>query len=296
MRAVIGILMLSSLSMSAWAGGTAVVRSNGGGQTSEMTIEYNGDKARFNVSGQADTYMVMRDGKAYAVTQGMVMDMSGMASMMGSQMQANPGSMGSDVDRFMGMHSTGRSETVAGMRGEVYIVEYADEKGQKHAEEVVLSTDKKAWDLGQAMMTMGRNFARAAGVAERSGETEMWNTLNGKRAGVLRYGTQMQVVSINGSSPSSSRFELPAAPTQMPNLGALLGGAGAGASASGNASANTGAAGNTGGTVDLDAFLGGKAQRQQDRVEQRTDQEIDNATDKAVDKALNKAFDKLFGG
>jgi hypothetical protein len=294
MRTLIGILMLTSLPLSAWAGGTAVLRSSAEGRTTEMQVEYLGDRTRFNVQGQGDSYMIMRDGKAYAVTQGMVMDLSGMAKMMGSQMQANPGSMASNVDRYMGMHATGRSETVAGIRGDVYVVEYADENGQKHADEVVLSSDKRAWEFSQAMMKMGRSMARAAGIQERAGETEMWNTFNGKRAGVLRYGTQMQVVSLSSSDPASSRFELPSAPTQMPNLGALLSGANAGASASG--SANTGAAGTTGGTVDLDAFLGGKAQRQQDRVEQRTDQEVDKATDKAVDKALNKAFDKLFGG
>ncbi len=278
MRTLLSAVALSMMSLSAWAGGTAVLKSDADGRSQTMRVDYLGDKLRFDVDGEAQTHMVMRDGKMYAVTGQTVIDMSGMAQMFGQQAAANPGEMGSDVERLIGLHATGRTETVAGLRGEVHVLEYVDAKGKKRTEEVVLSNNARAWELTQAMERMARTFSASAGVDKRPGETELWKQLNGKRAGVLRYGSQMTVVSLSGKNPSSSRFELPSAPQTLPNLGAM-----------GGASAQGGAG------FDLGAVLGKKADRQQDRVEQRADQEVDEATDTVVDKALDKAFKKLFG-
>lgn len=280
MRTIFAVVLLSGLSWSAFAGGTAVIRS-GGSTDNQVSIDFLGDKARFDMQGQADSYVVIRDSKAYAVTPGLVMDLSNMMQMFGQQAaSSNPGEMGSDVARFIGLSDTGRNETVAGISGDVHILKYVDNDGQEHADEVVLSSNGAVRELTAAMQSIGTSFAVAAGNGQTQGAKDLWSSLSGKKVGVLRYTDQMQVVSISGSSPAASRFELPSEPQQLPNFGAL----GANANASG------------GGSVDLGAILGQKADRQQDRVENRTDQEVDEATDKAVDKALDKAFKKLFGG
>jgi hypothetical protein len=142
--------------------------------------------------------------------------------------------------------------------------------------------------MSESLDLMGKTMAQIFGVQVPDGSYRMSQEIMGKGNGILRFGNEYRLVSISSDTPSASRFNLPAEPQQMPDLGNLLSGANAGASGSASGSANTG-------SNPLGGLFGQKAERQQQRVEQRADQEVDQATDTAVDKALDKAFDKLFG-
>ncbi|WP_370308607.1 hypothetical protein [Sinimarinibacterium flocculans] len=278
----------------AWAGGKAVVEGGTGGDKARMTYEFDGDLLRMDVPDQPDGYMIMRDGKIYSVAQQngqpMVIDMAGMGKMLGGMAQRSMANIDQDVDQFISLEDTGRTETIAGIKGRVHVLTYVDD-GQRKSQEIVLSNDKSLSEMSRSMMRMSEIMAQSFGVELPEGSKRMSAEITGKGSGVLRFGNEYRVVSIDRSTPSSSRFKLPAEPQQMPDLGNLFSGA-AGASAGASASGSA----NTGGGNPLADLFGQKAQRQQDRVEQRTDQEVDQATDSAVDKALDKAFEKLFGG
>ncbi|WP_421718242.1 hypothetical protein [Algiphilus sp.] len=251
------------LAAPAFAGGTATIAS----QDQSMSLEYDGDKVRMNVGGQSDTYMLIRDGRMYSVSGDMVFDASSLMRSFAGQAPAPS----EDVGDFHGLKATGRSETVAGIKGEVYVIDFTDGDGRRQQKEAVLSRDKRAREMQQAFMRMTEVMAEATNT-NTSGAAEMDAALDGR--GILRMGNEMRVTEISGSAPSAARFELPAEPQSLGG-GGSKGEGGLGAAISG--------------------FFGDKAERQQDRAADRTEQEIDEQTDKAADSLMDKAFDKLFG-
>jgi len=270
------------------AAGSATVQVDADGERQSMLIEFAGpQQVRMSSMSHEDGYMLFRDGHLYAVAEQdgkpLVMDMGGMLSMFGKMGQVQPKSGADDVHELISLKRTGGSETVAGVRGSVYLMSYLDGDGQTQTRELVLSSDARAREYTEAMFAVSTAMASAAGKVDTLSGAEAVNArLRQDRLGVLRAGDEFRIASFGGA-PSSSRLALPAAPQQLPDMSGLQMGGSAEASSSG-----------TGG-FDLGAILGGKAKRQQDRVEQRSDQEVDEATDSTVDKALDKAFDTLFG-
>lgn len=292
-RIVATALVLCAAHSTATAG-TAVIEAGDGTDGTRMTLEYRPGLLRMQPQeNKEEGTMIMRDGKMYSIAGGMVIEMGSMMKQLGKSMpmaQA-PGTGPDDVSRFVGIKKTGRSETVAGIKGEVHEVQYEDEKGRLVTEEAVLTGDSRAREMRQAMELMSQTMRAAVNRPETAAEKKMMAAYADQ--GVLRYGNSFRVVSLSDDTPPASRFELPAKPTQMPNLGELLGGGAAGGA---NANANV-EAGSSGGGISgaLGGLFGNKAERQQGRVEQRVESEADQATDEAVDGVLDKAMDKLFG-
>lgn len=303
--AVLGGAMLLAPVLAWAAGGSAVMESGSGEDRTQVSIEYDGKgKLRMGAQGQGQGqgqgYSVLRDGKFYVVVpqEGgapMVLDAGAAMQMMGGmvqQMAQTPDVGPANMSGFVSLVDTGRGETVAGVKGSVHVLTYDDENGKRQTEEVVLSSDARARELTTAMTQMGLQMAQAMGqnaAVDADAIRLVEKAYGGK--GVLRYGAEFRIVSF-GDAPAGNRFELPAAPTQLPNLQGLGGLLGGQAGADGQTGGQTGGQG----SMSIEQILGGKAQRQQDRVEGRADQEVDEATDKAVDKVLDKAFEKLFGG
>lgn len=261
-----------------------VVQMQNGSQVS--TVEYRGDNyLRMSSEGQ-EGYMLQRSDKLYMVTNGMVID-AGATMKMFSGMVPDSGPQASAIKS---MNKTDRYETIAGIRGRVWMVTYTDHKGREKTDEVVLSGDKRVIELRDAMMGFSKTMLKAAGKDANQVDA-VFSALKEKDKGYLRFGNEMKVVSISGESVSKNRFDLPAEPTTMPNMGNIFSG---NASAEAGASAD-GAEAGAGGGFSLGKLFGQKAERQQDRVEERTDAEVDQQTDNVVDKALDKAFNKLFG-
>lgn len=210
-RTVAGVVM-TCLCTAAWAGGSATW--SGGGQS--MRIDWQDtDTVRMGTSG--DDYMLVRDGNAYMVSnrggQPMVIDWAAMRSMMGGG-NAGPQAQGPvGDDTLVSMEATGRSETVAGIEGEVYRVTYRDDSGQG-TQEVVLSDHPLAVEMTQAW------FATMQAMVGRSGgEGSMDAELAERGLGLLRAGDDFRVTQVSDDGRPDGDFELPAEPQAMPGMG-----------------------------------------------------------------------------
>ncbi|WP_420466170.1 hypothetical protein [Panacagrimonas sp.] len=287
---VVAAVFAASAFHISWAG-TAVIEAGSGKDSARMNLEYRPGLLRMQPQSSEDGTMIVRDGKIYTVAGGMVMELGAMMSQLGGSMMNNtPGSGPDDVGRFVSLTRTGRGETVAGISGEVFEVKYEDGDGKLTTEQMVLSKDPRAREMREAMELMSSQMRAAVNRPETAEEKRLAEAY--RDFGVLRYGDDFRVVSLSDQTPAASRFELPAEPTQMPNLGGLLGGGGA---ANANANAEAGASGGGGLGQAFGGLFGNKAERQQQRVEQRVEGEADQATDEAVDGLMDKAMDKLFG-
>lgn len=266
--------------------GTAVIEAGSGKDVHRVDLEYRPGLLRMQPQGAEEGTMIARDGKVYTVGQGMVIEISSAMGMMADQLSNTTSTGPDDVRRFVGFNNTGRRETVAGVGGEVYVLQYEDGNGKLVSEEMVVSKEAKARELSEAMEGMTTSMRAAMKKAETAEERKLAAALKGY--GVLRFGQDFRVVSLSDKTPPASRFELPAAPTQLPDLGGMLG-----AGASAEASAGSESGGGIG--KALGGLFGNKAERQQQRVEQRVEGEADQVTDEAVDSLLDKAMGKIFG-
>jgi len=200
----------------ALADGTAVMEAGSPEGRMSLAVAWSDAGAlRVDMPGQP-TYTLLRDGKAYVVTDlgggAMVMDLTSMLRMGGSGV-APGGGLGLDgytAAVVTDLRATGASETVAGLRGEVYEITWTDHAGAAHTDEIVLSDDPLALALSRVMQayaeTLGQNIdARGAAVTQRG-------------MGVLRYGRDFRLAEISGRAVSPDRFELPAPPMDMQQM------------------------------------------------------------------------------
>lgn len=251
-------LVLATAPWAAQAGKATVQATDDSGKSMNMDFEYRGDnQLRMSVPQQQGGYMLVDGDAVYSVTQQngqpMVMRLDKLLSTSGMQAPALPGG---DVEGVSKMENTGRTETVAGIQGEVWTMTYTDADGQTRTDEVVVSDDRRAVAFSQALTGMGQAMAKAAGQPAQ--DDPLARQMEGK--GMLRMGSQMRVTALSDADPAASRFALPAEPMEIPGIGSLGG------------------------------MFGKQAERQQQRTESRTESETNNAVDNAVDKVLDKAF------
>lgn len=286
--------------------GTAVLNT---GEGDAATFEYNDTMLRIGV-GETGAYSVVRDGTIYGVTnengQAMVVDagsmMRGFAGAAGIAANMAPSDLNGEL---ISMDNTGRKETVAGIPGEVYLLRFTDENGQEQQEEMVLSKDRRALEFRDAMFLMLEVMSKltqadsgAASTMESSEKIQA--RLASMNSGVLRYGQEMTVTSLDSKAVDPARFELPAEPLNFEGLGSMLGGMSAGGS---DATDDSGSSEKKPGMFSsMMGALGEKVNRQTDRQAERVgasaeeaEREIDAETDEKVDNAIGKAFGKLFG-
>lgn len=293
-RTLLSLALLSPvlLAPAALAGGTVEFEAGSGDDRQRMQFEFDGDKLRMTPvrkkgSTDPDAYSVFRDGKMYSVVDNdgekMVLDMGSMMKMMGGAI-ANSAQFDTgldDIAEYHGLNATGRSETHAGVTGEVYTVDYTTRAGKREKTEMVLAKNATLVEMGTSMTAFSEMMAKAMGqAADKPGAKALEAEFRSKNMGLLRIEDDMRVVRIDKTTPSAARFDLPATPTELPampaGMEALFGAGGAGSDAAP-------------GVVEE------KVERQKERVKQRAEDEADSAADRTVDKALNKAFDKLFG-
>lgn len=288
LNALIFALTVSAMP-AALAAGSAQIESGLGSDRARAGLEFDGSRLRMQAAtgAAAEGYLIFRDGKAYTVGdmggQPFVMEMGAMMKMAGQMAaQASPRDGLDDIAVYHGLSATGRGETVAGVRGEIYRLDYTTRSGSRESKEMVLAANATAREMTETLRLLATAIQASAGVAEPEGSLQLQAEFQRRGLGLLRVGDEFRVLSLSASKPASGRFELPAAPTEMP---AGLSGLGA-----------LGAGGEAGSGGPFGAIFGQKVDRQQDRVQGRAEAEVDSATDRAVDKVLDKAFGKLFGG
>lgn len=155
--------------------------------------------------------------KFYVLTpQGEVMDMD----MLGGLAGALGGKSSKTEPLAPTLVATGRTETIAELKGEVY--QWSD---GKHRGETVLSTDPRAKHLSMAMERMGDHMEKSFGDAQASKSyRQMRNSPELRDKGILRAqeagGSEMRLVSVNEKLIADAQFTLPkkAGAKAMPGL------------------------------------------------------------------------------
>lgn len=299
-----GLSALALLGADAALAGSATVESADG---ERVVFEYaDGDKLRMNTSSE-DTWIVVRDNTLYSVVydngEPMVVNastmMKGFADMAKMTEQAAPSGT---TGELVSIRATGRSETVAGISGEVHEITTREE-GREVTRDVVLSSDERALEFRDALYTMVRATTASMDEEVVKNSSDFHDRLGDMNVGILRYGTDMRVAAIDGDTVAASRFELPAEPMDMSGLGGMMGAFGAGARQDGAAAGGAQGAGNGGGLFSgmmnrLGGGRDGAAEAEAgDESEAETGEETEKEASPGEDagKAVGRAFRKLFG-
>ncbi|MFZ5579020.1 MAG: hypothetical protein ACOZAQ_00975 [Pseudomonadota bacterium] len=186
-----------------------------------LTIQMKDDRhVRWEMRERKDaavvSSMLMLGDKLYTITpEGEVMDMSAMGALMGgrTKSQSVPGSVGQDKGESFRIDPAGRTETVAGIKGEVYRWTGGGQSG-----EVVLSDDGRAKALARAMERMGERLDQA--FEGRSYTPPLHDAPALRNKGVLSSNEQnsggMRLVRVDEAAIPPERFVLPAKPTALP--------------------------------------------------------------------------------
>ncbi len=180
---------------------------------SKTVIEYEGSNVRM-ATGSDDSYILLKNGKAYTVSRdGDQWTVMAIGEFMGSMAKAFESKGLLDGIGDAEWEQTGRRETVAGIRGEVFRF-----KQDNKEFEAVLTRNEDV-----AAATLAMTSISAAMLDKEISDTPLGSEMKGW--GMLRskdssYSTTL--VSIDTSRSSAERFELPAEPMEL-GLGNLFG-------------------------------------------------------------------------
>ena len=114
--------------------------------------------------------------------------------------------------RIKSVKATGDTQTVAGIKGEVYTLTAIDKKGQRKTMEAVFTSDPLVVEMTTAYLAFSESMIGAKNMSEFK------NAFPKDKQGLLRLGDDMVVQSISNKKPAASTFELPAKPTNMNDM------------------------------------------------------------------------------
>ncbi|GAB3276330.1 hypothetical protein [Parahaliea aestuarii] len=249
-----------------------------------MTFEYEGNQLRINAGANGEGYMLLRDEKMYVVNYNegkpMVFDLGSAFRMFGQMAaSATPNTVESKV---ISLKATGASETLGGIKGEVYELRFVDHEGRERQDTMVLSSDPLAIGFRDAIENMANTIASNLDEEDIKQQVEASEKLQQQLAdldkGVLRYGKDMQVRSIKDTTVDAQRFVLPAEPTDLGGMMSGMFGGGSGQNGSGGG---------------LGGLFGGGSSDEDAPADQGSEGSGSAAED--VGKAVGEAFGKLFG-
>ncbi|ATJ81598.1 hypothetical protein ACFPTY_01330 [Halomonas beimenensis] len=203
---VTGLLLTAALP--ALADGQATLESRSPQGSAAMEVQWAGDDLRMDFPQQAQAgYMLLKDGKGYMVSrmqgQTMVMDLARlreMAEEMGGG-QAAAGLASQQAASVDALEATGNQETVAGLEGDVYRLEWTDKAGDVHDDELVLSDDAQVLELMAAFHAYQQSM---------TGEPDpIALELESRGLGMLRFGDRFRITGLADAAPDASVFALP---------------------------------------------------------------------------------------
>lgn len=211
-------LSIISLPMLAVAAGTATIEGNSVDSTGSITIMWQDDGAmRINADPSSpENYMIAREGKIYSVFSNegtpMVMEMGGMLKAFGAMandLQEGGQTIPASIES---VEATGRSETVAGIKGNVYKVTVVNDDGTTKTDDAVFSSDANVTEMTRIYMeTM-------LSIFDQNDPETFLQALPENERGLLRYGQEYRLASISGQAPSADQFKLPAQPTNFADM------------------------------------------------------------------------------
>jgi hypothetical protein len=200
------------------AGGKATLQAaSGTGHATTIHIEWQNSRTLRMQTDGGPSYFIARDGKAYSVTMNdgrpMVMDMASMMSMMRGAPKG--GAVGAKAPAFAdpgSFEATGATETVAGVKGDVYRMQWTDAHGKHKTQDVVLTDDPTVVEMTRAY------FGSVSSMFGNSDASRFQDKMPGNDQGLLRVGDQFRVESISHENPADSRFKLPAKPMSLQQM------------------------------------------------------------------------------
>jgi len=269
-----GVFSLT-LSNSVYADVTAVFDAGDG---MGITIEYRDDN-HVRMRSPDGSYFLITDGRAYMVSgspgQWMVLSMDDFAAM---ARQAGIAGTEIEIPDDQGdytLRDTGRTETIAGIQGQVHEVVVSDGWGEDRVSEIVLSSHEDALAAYRGMTAIVRVLGEMAG---QQGLDSMMQTQYGlDNRAILRADNDWRLTSVERGSISDNSFTLPAEPTELPGLGGLF-------SAGGDDGGEAAAA--------LQEWLGDEA----GNVRRAAADEVRSATDEAAEEASRSVTDGVRDG
>ncbi|GAA5233804.1 hypothetical protein FOZ76_07060 [Verticiella sediminum] len=217
------LFSLLCLPLVAGAAGQAVIQ---GENQRTYSVDFDQRNLRLEDSQRRGIYLLSRDGVLYAVSsvgnQPVVVSGNAVIGLLsgGGNRQFATGS--EDIQQLLSLEPTGRSETVAGIRGEQYAVNYIDRSGRNRTENVVLSTDPDVVTLTRAVGQAAIDFQQRTGV-DTQGARALLAELDKQNRGLLGFGQHYRLASLERGAPPAERFALPGAPMQLPSLNDLQG-------------------------------------------------------------------------
>ena len=209
---IVGLLSLVAVSLSVPGYASSVIyeidTKSESGETA-MSFEFRNDMARMNFS--EDNYFIVSEDVQYMVSRTeegwQVLEIGSMTKALVSFASQYAEQM-TGATQASELEPTGRTERVAGIKGEIY--RYYD-KEQKTEVEVVLTKDREVVEATAAMM---ETFASLFGEEEARAQSEQafWNK------GLLlsrSEESEFRLASVSDKAVPKSRFELPAEPTKL---------------------------------------------------------------------------------
>ncbi|MDD3650038.1 hypothetical protein [Immundisolibacter sp.] len=197
------------LAAPAFADLTAVYALAGGEQ---LRVEYR-DAANFRIGTDAENYQLMVNGHLYAVAQGQVIDVQKVSRQIRAVgadtfLAGLLGDATSDVPTDVSVRPLGRRETIAGYTGEVYEAVARTSNGEQRAE-VVVADDADLKAVQDALMKVAKDAVAAVGAESSAYARPLQQVEQLRLGGVLRYGEDLRLVSLQRAPIAAGRIALP---------------------------------------------------------------------------------------
>ena len=225
------------LAVNAFGAGKVTIEGQAEEHNYTMVIEYlDNHTLRMDFPGQQGKtgYMLIRDNKVYTVMNinnvPMVMDLGAMSKRTaGMDVEDNNQNQAAGPLNYeiIDLKDTGKTETVAGIKGHVYRIR-AKNGSDIENKEIVFSSNPDIRAYSDAWRAAGETMQHALG-RHLDYHNDLTHYMKKHKLGLLRYGQQYKVISIDTNKPSADRFTLPAPPMTMPDFGSMFGGAAGGA-------------------------------------------------------------------
>ncbi|MFP4252121.1 MAG: hypothetical protein ACLFRM_05710 [Guyparkeria sp.] len=178
------------------------------------------ERSRLDTPNES-AHVIARDGKAWGVAsiagQPVTMDLDQLAALLGQHNAlARLGPEAVVPSQITALEPTGQQETIAGIDGERYRVDWVDNEGRSRTDEAVLTDDPLVIEMQTALLGgMTRAMARSTGV---TGHEDAERELERRELAVLRFADEFRLESISAVSQPDARFETPTRPVDLQQI------------------------------------------------------------------------------
>jgi hypothetical protein len=206
------LIFLLLFSTPVLAGDIAATYQYSDGQTMTIAVR---DSSNVRMDTTPDSYMLLKGKKIYVVSKdeegnwsAMDLDqMKGMAGMMGGMF----GKKGKISDYDMKLKDTGKTEEIAGLKGNVYNATYYENNKAVDTKEIVFCNKKEIRQINDAWIAIAAGLAQIIGqdmsqLLEKSNKLAKENNYGV----MIRMGNDMKLNSLSEKSMKDSYYELPA--------------------------------------------------------------------------------------